>query len=467
MDNQGGAWRWFAVIVSVLALIMAVVAVGIIAAEDDDASTVVAEGGEAAAGAPTILLGELYIKGDLMVPSGTTAINVVNEGAAPHNLVFDVEGGPATSDLNGGESATLDISGLDDGTYTVYCSIPGHREGGMEATLMIGGHDGAAAGDGGSGTSGSAGSAGEELDYAAMSEAMSESILAFPAQTEGRGNQPLEPTILPDGTKEFELTASIIDWEVEPGRTVKAWAYNEQVPGPWIQLDVGDKVRVNFHNELPMGTEIHWHGIIVPNAMDGVAPLTQPLVEPGESFTYEFTAEEPAVGMYHAHHHGQIQVPNGLFAPMTIGDLPLPTGRTVGGVALPDEIEPVQEIPMVLNDAGAIGLTLNGKSFPATEPYVVEQGDWLLVHYYNEGLQIHPMHTHGFPQLVVAKDGFPLDQPYWSDTVNVAPGERFSVLVHAEHVGAWVWHCHILTHVERAEGVFGMLTAIIVEEPAA
>ena len=119
---------------------------------------------------------------------------------------------------------------------------------------------------------------------------------------------------------------------------------------------------------------------------------------------------------------------------------------------------------MVLNDAGVIGFSLNGKSFPATAPIVVDEGDWILAHYYNEGVQIHPMHQHQFPHLVVAKDGIPLDNPYWADTVNVAPGERYSVLMHADTPGVWVWHCHILTHVERDEGMFGMITAMIVQE---
>ena len=119
---------------------------------------------------------------------------------------------------------------------------------------------------------------------------------------------------------------------------------------------------------------------------------------------------------------------------------------------------------MVLNDAGVIGFSLNGKSFPATDPYALNTDDWIVVHYYNEGLTIHPMHMHQFPQLVYAKDGFPLDNPYFADTINVAPGERYSVLVHATDPGVWVWHCHILTHVERETGMFGMVTALIVED---
>ena len=86
----------------------------------------------------------------------------------------------------------------------------------------------------------------------------------------------------------------------------------------------------------------------------------------------------------------------------------------------------------------------------------------MTVTYYNEGLQIHPMHMHQFPQLVIAKDGFPLDNPYYADTVNVAPGERYTVLVNTTDVGTWVWHCHILNHVERDEGMFGMVTAVVV-----
>lgn len=118
---------------------------------------------------------------------------------------------------------------------------------------------------------------------------------------------------------------------------------------------------------------------------------------------------------------------------------------------------------MVLNDAGAIGLSLNGKSFPATEPITAANGDWIVVHYYNEGLQIHPMHLHQFPQLVYAKDGIPLDNPHYEDTILVSPGERYSVLVNVNDPGTWVFHCHILNHVERTGEMFGMVTAVIVE----
>ena len=117
---------------------------------------------------------------------------------------------------------------------------------------------------------------------------------------------------------------------------------------------------------------------------------------------------------------------------------------------------------MMLNDSGTIGFSINGKSFPATAPIVAKRGDWVEVHYMNEGQMIHPMHLHGMAQIVIAKDGYPLPQPYNADVVDVAPGERFTVLVHADNPGTWVWHCHILNHAEREDGMFGMVTALVV-----
>jgi uncharacterized cupredoxin-like copper-binding protein len=395
-------------------------------------------------------LTEFAIEGNLSLTPGPVVFNVMNDGAIAHNLT--IEGGPSTPDLDSGDSTSLDVGDLAAGTYTIFCSIPGHRESGMEETLVVS-EDGAAHDDHGVGA-----------DWAALDQSMLDSMLAFPAETEGRGNQPLAPTILADGTKEFRLTVAITEWEVEPGKFVEAWTYNGMVPGPQLRVDVGDRVRVVVDNQLPASTDIHWHGVMVPNSQDGVSPYTQDPIGPGETFTYEFTTREPAIAMYHAHLHGQVAIPNGLFGTILVGEVPLPTGQTISGKEIPANLVVSQEIPMVLNDAGVIGLSLNGKSFPATEPYVGTVGDWVVVHYFNEGLQIHPMHQHQFPQLVYAKDGIPLEHPYWADVVNVAPGERYSVLYQLADAGVWVWHCHILTHAERDEGMFGMVTAFIVED---
>src|ERR1043166_4024765 len=123
--------------------------------------------------------------------------------------------------------------------------------------------------------------------------------------------------------------------------------------------------------------------------MDGVDPYTQPPILPGKSFTYEFTAKGPAVGIYHSHHDAQVQVPNGLFGAFTIDDTPLPDVLKAKGY---DHVD--KTVNMILNDAGTIGLSLNGKSFPATEPTTMRVGQVLEVNYFNEGLMPHPMHMH-------------------------------------------------------------------------
>ncbi len=464
--------RWFlGLLLGATALgvagLVAVVGLSMLLKSDDD-------GGGAAAAVSTLAieLSEFKIDGQLTAPAGDVTLQLSNTGTMAHNLGVR-ELGAQSSDVGPGGTVELALGTLAPGVYEVFCNIAGHVDSGMVNTLTITG-DGEAV-TAGSGTDSSAAASGGHgahsgetttEEWAAMDTAMMESMLKFPAETEGKGNPILEPTeIRADGTKVFDLTAEIVDWEVEPGKIVEAWTYNGVVPAPQILLDRGDKVEVRVLNNLPLSTDIHWHGVIAPNDQDGVAPYTQDPIPPnGGRFTYEFTATDDAIAMYHAHNHGQLMVVNGMFGTIRIGENPIPYGATISGVTIPDEIDLVADIPMVLNDAGTIGLTLNGKSFPATEPLVLNEGDWVSVSYFNEGLLAHPMHLHRFPQLVYAKDGIPLDEPYWVDTLNIAPGERYTVIFRADDVGTWVWHCHILNHVEREAGMFGMVTAIIVNE---
>jgi FtsP/CotA-like multicopper oxidase with cupredoxin domain len=360
--------------------------------------------------------------------------------------------------LDAGGAEDLKLTDLAPGTYVAFCEVPGHREAGMQADLTVTAASAAAASEGSTDAAATDTSASHAGHDARMSPEEMDSVMKavvdkFPAKTEGVGGQDLAPTILPDGTKQFDLTTSEIKWEVEPGKFVDAMAYNGVVPGPTIRVNPGDKVKVVVKNEMKESTAVHIHGVELPNSMDGVPDITQEPIKPGATFAYEFTTQStPAVGMYHSHHNAQVQVPNGLAGAFLIGTVPTPAGVKIAS-----------EQTMMLNDAGTIGFSLNGKSFPATAPIAVKQGDWILVHYLNEGVMSHPMHLHGMPQLVVAKDGYPVDKPYNADTINVAPGERYSVLVQATVPGVWAWHCHILPHAERSTGMFGMVTALIVK----
>ena len=227
--------------------------------------------------------------------------------------------------------------------------------------------------------------------------------------------------------------------------------YNGMVPGPEIRVTEGDKVRVVCHNQMTQSTAIHFHGLIVPNNMDGVPFITQDPIKPGGTFNYEFTVRNSGSNMYHSHHNSAEQVTKGLMGAFIVAP------KDSSGEPKVDA-----DYTLVLNDAG-IGLTLNGKSFPATQPIVAKLGQTIRIRYMNEGLQIHPMHLHGLPQTVIAKDGWPVPMPYKVDTLTVAPGERWDVTVVCDQPGVWAFHCHILIHAESAQGMFGMVTAVIVQ----
>ena len=385
----------------------------------------------------------------LNVPPGDVVIQVHNSGTAVHNFAIP-ERNVTTRDLQPGESQTLTLKNVAEGTLTVQCNIPGHAASGMTGMIHVAAGAGATTDTAATQTT---------MSWQQMDKEMADRALRFVNEKKSTfGGTNLEPIVLADGTKEFDLTAKIVDWEVEPGKIVKAWTYNGMVPGPQIKVNVGDKVKVVLKNELPESTVIHFHGIRVPNAMDGVDPYTQDPVQPGQTFTYEFTALEPSVGMYHSHHNAQTQVPNGLAGFFIIGDMPIPASLASKGITKVD-----QTVNMVLNDAGTIGLSLNGKSFPATEPYSAKVGDTMEVNYFNEGLMSHPMHMHQPIGYIIARDGVPLAEPLASDTILVAPGERYTVLYHFTDPGVWAWHCHILNHAEGPHGMFGMVTAVIVK----
>ncbi len=269
--------------------------------------------------------------------------------------------------------------------------------------------------------------------------------------TETTGGQPLEYRV-EDGVKVFELTTKAVQWEILDGVTVTAFTCNGTVPGPMIRVTEGDRVRIIVKNELPDPTTIHWHGVEVPNAMDGVPDVTQEPIQPGETFTYEFTAKPAGTFMYHSHYEGDVQVMAGLYAPFIIDPQePEANPPAVDQTLMISEWLVRGGLTYAAMPMGGMEpnyFTINGKAFPATETITVKKGDRVRLRFIGIGQFIHPMHLHGVPFKIVATDGHPVPEAaqLTKDTVSVAPGERYDIEFVATETGQWMLHCHILHH---------------------
>jgi len=294
------------------------------------------------------------------------------------------------------------------------------------------------------------------------------------APNDARGNQLLEPTIV-DGVKEFQLTTSVIEWSILPDVQVGAYAYNEQVSGPLIRVIAGEAIRINVTNDLPEPTSVHWHGLIIPNEMDGAAGITQPPILPGETFTYAFTVPEtPGTFFYHTHFAADRQQALGLYGAFIIDSadqavvdydqryiIQLGEWRVDNGETLP-----AMELEGLLPNY----FTINGKSYPETETIQMEVGDTALFRFIGTGQFIHPMHIHGGPFTIVGTDGNPVPETaqLQKDTVLVGPGERYDVLWTALEPGTWLIHCHINHHItnngEEVDGAGGLTMLIEVSD---
>jgi FtsP/CotA-like multicopper oxidase with cupredoxin domain len=279
-------------------------------------------------------------------------------------------------------------------------------------------------------------------------------------QVEGYGNQPLAPTRIENGVKVWNMTIDKITHRIDAVKDpLDALGFNRMWPGPRLEVVEGDRVRVNFTNNLDETTGIHFHGQRVPNNMDGVPHVTQEPIQPGKTFTYEFVANPAGSHMYHSHHNATDQVGRGLLGAFIVQprDPAQRYDRLYGAT---------QDIIWISNDALG-GFTINGRGFPATAPIVATLGDTIAIRFMNEGNMSHPWHLHGMPMRVVARDGWPLGSAsFLCDTLGVNPGERWDVIIDCDAPGAWAFHCHILQHAEARFGMFGMVTALLVLPPS-
>jgi FtsP/CotA-like multicopper oxidase with cupredoxin domain len=291
--------------------------------------------------------------------------------------------------------------------------------------------------------------------------------------------------VMPTGrVVQVELVLSEFEWEVRPGQKLPAIGFNGAVPGPVIRATEGDTLEIVLVNRSGQVTSLHPHGMHLPYEMDGVPGITQPAVEPGETFVYRFVASHAGTYMYHPHAAGTDahQIDRGAYGFIVIDpqdsrreptydrEYTLMLGSWQGGTAaaasggdegqggmsmgmpmMPGAAEPAPAMSMAYDL-----WTINGKAFPDTEPLWVRQGDLVRIRLANMSTSdIHPMHLHGQDFRVIAIDGHPVASPQIMNTVALMPGQIVDLDFVADNPGLWAFHCHEVHH---AEG--GLMTVV-------
>ena len=262
-----------------------------------------------------------------------------------------------------------------------------------------------------------------------------------------------------DGVKVFHMIAGDVNHEFAPGLTAQCWGYNGRVHGPTIEAVEGDHVRIYVTNKLPEATTVHWHGVYLPNGMDGVGGLNQKAILPGETYKYEFTFRQHGTLMYHAHHDEMTQMAMGLIGLIVVHPrnpepdykvdrdfaILLSEWRIKPGTSRPD--------PNEMTDFNL--LTMNARVFPGTEPLVCKKGDRVRIRIGNlSAMDHHPIHLHGYHFRIVSTDGgrTPLSAQSPETTVLVPTGSTRDIEFIADAPGDWAMHCHMTHHVMNQMG---------------
>lgn len=259
---------------------------------------------------------------------------------------------------------------------------------------------------------------------------------------------PKLPWTMDGGVKVFHLTAEVVKTEFLPGREVYAWGFNGSVPGPTIEVVEGDRVRMIVDNHLPEPTSIHWHGFEIPIKMDGVPGISQPLIQPGGRFVYEFTLHQKGTFFYHSHMAMQEMMGMiGLFIMHPKNDFQPKVDKDFGIILQEWAILPNNKIPNSLS-MEFNWLTLNGKAGPATTPMIVKLGERVRIRFVNLGMDHHPMHLHGNTFFVTGTEGGRVPQASWapSNTVLVGVAQARDIEFEAKYPGDWMLHCHLPHH---------------------
>jgi FtsP/CotA-like multicopper oxidase with cupredoxin domain len=319
------------------------------------------------------------------------------------------------------------------------------------------------------------GSGAAVVGAALVSKAQAASLPEAPVQTKAMtqpplvppNGQPYQPVVtlngwtLPwrtkDGWKEFHLVAEPIKREIAPGMVANLWGYNGQSPGPTIECVEGDKVRIFVTNKLPEHTTIHWHGILLPNGMDGVGGLNQPQIPAGKTWVYEFVMKHSGTFMYHPHADEMVQMAMGMMGFIVVHPKDPNLHRVDRDFVFlvnAFDIDPGSYTPKVNTMLDFNLWCWNSRAFPGIDPLVVRKDDRVRIRMGNLTMTNHPIHIHGHNFSVTCTDGgWVQKSARWPETtVDLPIGALRAIEFVADAPGDWAFHCHKSHHVMNAMG---------------
>jgi FtsP/CotA-like multicopper oxidase with cupredoxin domain len=279
------------------------------------------------------------------------------------------------------------------------------------------------------------------------------------------------PWTVRDGVKEFHLIAMPVKRELLPHLEMDVWGFNGTMPGPMIEVNQGDRVRIIVENRLPEFTSIHWHSLEIPVSQDGVPGLVQDFIPPGEAFVYEFLLHQHGTFFYHAHVAMQeamgmvglfIIHPKEAYEPVCDQDFAL--------IMQEFQILPNTTVP---NSQGMDFnfLTFNGHCAPLTTPLVVKLGHRVRLRLVNfSTADHHPIHLHGHTWWVTGTEGGRIPESAWIPGNNVLVGvaQARDVEFIANNPGDWIMHCHMFHHtMNHMVSMAGPMTRVAPDDPRA
>jgi len=256
------------------------------------------------------------------------------------------------------------------------------------------------------------------------------------------------PLTMDNGVKVFRLTAEPVKRKIAPWKTIDCWGFNGSCPGPTIQVNQGDRVRIVLENHLPESTAIHWHGLEIPYAMDGMPYLSQKPIAPGSQLAYEFTVHQNGTFFYHSHSPMQQMMGMlGLFI-LHPARAQAPAVDHDFGIVLQEwAVLPNNSVPNTANMEWN-WLTFNGAASPMTTPLIVRLGSRVRIRFVNIGMDHHPIHLHGHTFVVTGTEAGRQPETMWgpANTVLVGVSQARDIEFVANNPGEWMLHCHMPHH---------------------